>query len=145
MQGYLPHRARAEPVPSSSEGSASFFLKRRTIPPAWHMRTHSAVGKGAEYSEWSKLSPEKTALDSETCPWKAFGKLVCCWYNFCEGWNSLKTAMRLMHLSATRDPGVGTAETNTIVEQVLLNLKTLFLSFFPPFFLVCSPCCSLVK
>lgn len=42
--------------------------------------------------------------------------------------------MRLMHLSATRDPGVGTAETNRIVEQVLLNLKTLFLSFSPPLF-----------
>lgn len=119
VQGYLPHRARAETV-------------GRTDPPAWHMRTHNSVVKAAEYSEWSKLSLEKTALDSETCPWEAFGKLVCCLYNFCEGWNSLKTAMRLMHLCATRDPGVGTAETNRIVEQVLLNLKTLFLSS-PPF------------
>lgn len=44
--------------------------------------------------------------------------------------NHSRLAIRLMHLSASRDPGMGTAETNRIVEQVLLNLKTLLLSFF---------------
>lgn len=44
--------------------------------------------------------------------------------------NNSKLATKLRHLSASRDPGVKTAETNRIVEQVLLNLKTLLLSLF---------------
>lgn len=57
--------------------------------------------------------------------------------------NHSKLAMRLMLLSASRDRGVGTAETNRIVEQVLLNLKALVLSFF--FFFISAPCSSLVS
>lgn len=41
--------------------------------------------------------------------------------------NHSKLALWLRHLSASRDRGVGAAETNRIVEQVLLNLKALLL------------------
>lgn len=67
---------------------------------------------------------QKPVLEKHLGIWFAVDKI------FGRDGNHSRLAMRLMHLSASRDPGVETAETNRTVEQVLLDFKTLVLSFF---------------
>lgn len=106
------------------------FPRGRTVTPAWHIRIHM---------QWQKvqniMSQASCALRGQ--PWSQKPVLEKHWESwfavdiiFGRDGNNSKLARKLRHLSASRDPGVKTAETNRIVEQVLLNLKTLLLSLF---------------
>lgn len=99
--------------------------------------------EGAEYSESSKLSPVRIAISQEPVLEKHLERWFAVDKIFWEGWKPVKTCYDVdVLVCVTRDPGVGTAETNRIIEQALLNLKALF-SFH--FFNLCATCSSLVS